>query len=1593
MWSISDNISGWEGSYSRWYENKGIEHRLLLEWGQKDYNVLNSGNNVSYMLLAQDALNDYNNYLESMYYNLIANSYAAGSAEHEEALNKSLEHYSKNLDSIHGLYKSYCADVNTTDKEWLELARKVAIEYRYFPAPMVDLLNIIKPHIKDEVLKIEVDMIQTESLNMASVATANESLQYDACIAVARSLLGQNGKELASFSFDGDNANTIVIDESYANSTIQVRVSLDGGKTWEIFENNQEFTTSKSIKLTDEQVKKINANDDILVGLMGTDKNFCIDIKDGKVLGDSVYLNDDENLLIGDNTSNLEYSIDNGATWKDYTPGLNSDTRIEGNTKVLFRYKPHDVYLQGKSEEFTFTENTVDPKSNYLQLKHVKLYQYCSQENGDKNHAAANFIDGSGKTAWHNTYDGEFDNKFYSVEFDRVRYISKLTYTPGHSFNGRLRSGKIYTSMDGQNWDKVHTFTDLDSNENTKTIALSESVEAKYLKIAVTDTYGNSDGERNKFISGSMLNFYEDTTKEYKADVKIEYSTENKTNKDVTAKLILPKDCVAVGETEHIFKDNGTFEFKYIDANKVEQSIIAEVNNIDRELPTMTYTFDNESLTNKDVTLTITEFSKANVRVVDINEENSVVNPIVMARAINGNTNVTPNVYPNTYTFTENKTVVFTIADEAGNVNTIPVTVNWIDKDAPTADIQYDITTPINGQVKATLVNASEDIIITNLPQGQDYYIFDENGSFTFEFVDRAGNKGTAIANVTWIDKDAPSVYVEYSTTKLTNQSVTATLKGLEEGDIIISEGGDTHEFDSNGSFEFIVQDRAGNESRVTAEVTWIDKEGPKLSLDYSTTSPTNNDVVVTLKGLEAEDIIISEGGDTHTFTSNGSFEFIAQDKVGNESRITAEVTWIDKEGPSLSLDYSTTSPTNNDVVVTLRGLEAEDTIISDGGDTHTFTSNGSFQFIAVDALGNESRITATVNWIDKDAPTATVEYDINSWTNGQVTATLANPSEDITITNTIDGSNTVVFNENGSFTFEFVDKAGNKGSATAEVNWIDKEAPNAKVVYSTTSPTNQNVTATIQEFTESGVTIKNNEGSTSYTFEQNGYFDFILVDKAGNETVIRAEVTWIDKVAPKLSLTYSNENPTNQNVTVTLDGLVEGDEIVNNNGNNTHTFEENGSFEFIVRDKAGNESRITAVVNWIDKIAPTATIAFDYSKAEEGKVIVRLTDFSEEGITILNPSNGQDYYEFTSNGSFTFEFIDKAGNKGSAIADVNWFDFNDIKTILQYEDVIENDNGSSDEVKPDYVVAKLSVDEEKVEILNNNGSNEVKFVKNGVFKFRARMIDTGEEFDIIVEVNWLAETAAEGESPIEIPTEDDSNGGNEDDSSNGSDDSTDKDDNPSEDDSDNSGDNDASEENPDLGPDFGEDYEEEETPVEPPIEEPITPPVDTDNNGGENNGDTSGSDSNGEGNSSNNNLSNGDTSNNLNSNTNNTNSNTTNNNNTNGNNSNSNIVSVSSNNVNSTGANVSDSEKAQINDFNKESNTALSDKKSNKDLENNSSSDLKSGENSSEDSNKESNNIKKSVNKGLFATVISSISILLIILFAWLRKKLGSNK
>ena len=112
----------------------------------------------------------------------------------------------------------------------------------------------------------------------------------------------------------------------------------------------------------------------------------------------------------------------------------------------------------------------------------------------------------------------------------------------------------------------------------------------------------------------------------------------------------------------------------------------------------------------------------------------------------------------------------------------------------------------------------------------------------------------------------------------------------------------------------------------------------------------------------------------------------------------------------------------------------------NDGKDTYVFKENGEFTFEFIDENGNKGSALASVNWIDKIPPTATITYDITEETDKSVTATLSGFSEKVTIVNN-SGSDKYVFNDNGEFTFEFVDEAGNSGKATATVNWINKKS------------------------------------------------------------------------------------------------------------------------------------------------------------------------------------------------------------------------------------------------------------------------------------------------------------------------------------------------------------------------------------------------------------------------------------------------------------------------------------------------------------------------------------------------------------------------
>jgi cysteine-rich repeat protein len=93
--------------------------------------------------------------------------------------------------------------------------------------------------------------------------------------------------------------------------------------------------------------------------------------------------------------------------------------------------------------------------------------------------------------------------------------------------------------------------------------------------------------------------------------------------------------------------------------------------------------------------------------------------------------------------------------DAVGNRGSSESRTLTVDTVAPTGTFTYDVSTPTQGNVTATLV-PSETLTVTN-NEGATSYTFLENGTFTFELLDTVGNIGTAVATVSNIDRTAPT--------------------------------------------------------------------------------------------------------------------------------------------------------------------------------------------------------------------------------------------------------------------------------------------------------------------------------------------------------------------------------------------------------------------------------------------------------------------------------------------------------------------------------------------------------------------------------------------------------------------------------------------------------------------------------------------------------------------------------------------------------------------------------------------------------------------------------------------------------------------
>ena len=639
IWNLGNDISGW-GQSGR---TEHLNVRTMNDWGNGSYT---KGWNASYILLAQAAQNEYEKYEKAEEILMLAKVYSDDKEKLEEIYRDAIAVEKINFDAWLGLVNLYNSDSTKTEEDYYKLAEEIAETYTYYPQPMYDLLNLIKPHMISVEYQTILSLLETRTLTTATQATKADSIQPNAVKQVANALLGNIDTSIANFSFDGENAGSIVLSSRFDGVDVAWDYSLDGGKTWTLSEEHV-------LPLTDEQIKSISVETDIKVHIMGVDYSeenvYIIDIQNSSGLPSNLYANDLENKLIGA-TSAMQWKYEETDEWTSYSE---AEPDLTGDKSVIVRMGATGVHLADtNTKTYSFTEDNQPDTQKYISIDKLSVYQVSSEEPGH-NSSAQNAIDGNINTIWHSNWSGQDSDRYITIKLDEPIYLSALEYVPRQSGNnGRIKNGKVLVSMDGEEWTEVATITNWANNANSKIVKINEPVRTQYVKLVATENYG--DG-RN-FISAAMINLYEDVTKNVKPTAEIVYDIKELTNTNVTATLIYDSDNITItnnsGKDTYVFTENDDFTFEFVDKNGNKGEATATVNWIDKIIPTATIYYDIEDETDQPVTATISDFS----------EKVTIIN----------------NSGKDTYTFEKNGTFKFEFKDEAGNIGTATATVNWI---------------------------------------------------------------------------------------------------------------------------------------------------------------------------------------------------------------------------------------------------------------------------------------------------------------------------------------------------------------------------------------------------------------------------------------------------------------------------------------------------------------------------------------------------------------------------------------------------------------------------------------------------------------------------------------------------------------------------------------------------------------------------------------------------------------------------------------------------------------------------------------------------------------------------------------------------
>ncbi len=502
-WSLDNDVSGWTLS------EKG--ERMLIGWGNASWS---RGYSVVYMALAQEALNDFENFEKCEKLVMLADVYNDDLTKKEEIYRKALEVQSINIDAWYGLITTFNANENKTENDYYDLAEELAENLKCFPLPMYHLTNLIKPKLTSVENSYRFTLLQTrileEGKNLPNTST--EVLQPSLTRLEANYLLGNLDKTIATFSFDGEDAGKIVLSSRFDGVGVRWDYSLDGKQTW----NEVSFTAEEEhkLQLTQEQLDSITSENDIYVHIVGVnyeEKNlYKIDILEQGL--PVVYNNDWENKVMGV-TDVMEWRWEDSNDWKLFRE---EEPDLTGDKTIVVRSGKTGVYLISPERTLTFTTDTDTPQRKYIPISHLSIHGVSTEATAQGRYAR-NAIDGNINTNWHSAWNGSDTQKYIIIKLDEPKYLTALDFFPVDGGNGKINNAVISVSMDGENWIEVVSGTNWPYNMNMKTVDF-EATRAQYIKIVGKTT-------QNSFIAAAMFNLYEDST--IKTVAEFSFSGEN----------------------------------------------------------------------------------------------------------------------------------------------------------------------------------------------------------------------------------------------------------------------------------------------------------------------------------------------------------------------------------------------------------------------------------------------------------------------------------------------------------------------------------------------------------------------------------------------------------------------------------------------------------------------------------------------------------------------------------------------------------------------------------------------------------------------------------------------------------------------------------------------------------------------------------------------------------------------------------------------------------------------------------------------------------------------------------------------------------